>query len=100
MTDLIIIDSKKIGKEFKDLTVADVVVYLTENSHWHGWLWTTEEELEDDLRQEFLDLISKEKQTAILLDLDKAEISLLEIDIEIHKEVKEVSSFDLKIKRD
>lgn len=100
MTDLIIIDSKKIEKEFKDLTVADVVVYLIENGHWQGWVWTTEEDLEADLRLEFLDLTSIEKQTAILLDLDKAEISLLEIEIEIHKEVKEVSTFDLKVKRE
>lgn len=100
MTNLIIINSKKIGKDFKDLTVADVVLYLIENSHWSGWLWTTEKDLEEDLRQEFLDLTNKEKQTAILLDLDKKEISLLEIEIEVHKEVKEVSTFDLKIKRD
>lgn len=100
MTNLIIIDSKKIEKKFEDLTVADVITYLIEHSHWHGWLWTTEAELEEDLRMEFLDLTNKEKQTAILLDLDKAEISLLEIEIEVHKEVKEVSTFDLKIKRD
>lgn len=100
MTNLIIIDSKKIGKEFKDLTVADVIVYLLEHEDWHGWLWTTEAELEDDLRMEFLDLTNTEKQTVILLDLDEKEISLLEIEIEVHKEVKEVSTFDLKIKRD
>jgi hypothetical protein len=100
MTNLIIIDSKKIGKEFKDLTVADVIVCLLEHEDWHGWLWTTEAELEDDLRMEFLDLTNTEKQTVILLDLDEKEISLLEIEIEVHKEVKEVSTFDLKIKRD
>lgn len=96
MSSIIIIDPKKFNVDFEDITAFKIIDFLFNNSEYDGWEWSSSEDLNLDLRIEFLDLTDEGIQSVILLDFDKEEIRLVDLEITVKEETKKIKTISIK----
>ena len=79
--DVIIIDPKKLGIDFKDITAFKLISFLLDNDEDDGWEWSSSEEEYKAIKVNLG--IMHMSPSWIVLDFDKEEIKLVTFKVTI-----------------